>query len=68
MMLAKNKLDIPKCFYHDPSILNNDGQTVAMIQANNGKIPDKQWIHNKYLRCKYKVEYNNCYGYYCCCE
>ena len=33
MMLADNKLNIPKYCYHDPTITNNYNNTVAMLIA-----------------------------------
>ena len=41
MILAMLKKDIPKEWEHKPEIQDNEGFTVAMIQARNGKIPDK---------------------------
>ena len=41
MYLADSNLNIPKQWEHDPTIQDIDGNTVAMLLANNGKIPSK---------------------------
>lgn len=46
MWMAKNKItDIPKQWRHDKYLTNKWGQTVAMIYADNGIIPPKEWEH-----------------------
>ena len=39
MMLAINKMEVPKEWEHDPKIKNKYGMTVAMIYAYRGMIP-----------------------------
>lgn len=55
MLLAFEGKDIPKEYYHDPEIRNNNGWTVALILASNGITPDECWQHDKYLRAKYCI-------------
>ena len=37
MKLAKDGIDIPKYWEHDKLLTNKDGETVAMLLAENGK-------------------------------
>ena len=52
MILAINKIEIPKEWYHKPELTNRYGMTVALYQAKSGKIPDKYWEHDKFIRNK----------------
>lgn len=48
MILALNQPQpiIPDHFRHDPILINNKGNTVAMIFAYNGNIPPEEWEHD----------------------
>lgn len=46
MILAKQGKQIPKNLFHDPTLKNNDGETVAILYAKNGLIPPKEWHHD----------------------
>ena len=35
MILAKNKVEIPKEWEHNPTLKNNDGYTVALYMVDN---------------------------------
>ena len=37
MKLVEDDIDIPKYWEHDPLLTNVDGNTVAMLLAENGK-------------------------------
>lgn len=52
MILAINKIEIPKEWYHKSELTNRYGMTVALYQAKSGKIPDKYWEHDKFIRNK----------------
>ena len=39
MLLASKKLNIPQYCYHDPTIKDSNGNTVAILLALNGIIP-----------------------------
>jgi len=43
MILAYNGKVPPKEWYHDPSITNKNGCTVAMVLASKREIPPKEW-------------------------
>lgn len=45
MILALNKMEIPKEWRHDPYITNTNNCTVAMCYAFKGIIPPKEWYH-----------------------
>ena len=44
---------IPDNIEHNPDERNEDGLTVAMILAEKGIIPPKEWYHNPLLKNKY---------------
>ena len=52
MYLAKNKMDIPEHWNHDPDIKTEKGTTVAMLMAYRGIIPPKRWQHKADLSSK----------------
>ena len=39
MILARNNIEIPEYLYHDPTIKNKKGNTIAMILAEKDIIP-----------------------------
>ena len=43
MLLASNRIFPPKEYYHSPTLCGEYGETVAMILADNGIIPSKEW-------------------------
>ena len=49
MILAINNIDIPKEWWHDTTIQNKYGMTVAIILAYKGIIPPKEWEHDKFI-------------------
>ena len=50
MILARNGLDIPKEWYHDPLLTDGCRWTVAMHYAlKEHNVPD-QWKHDKLLK------------------
>ena len=46
MLLASKGIIPPKEWNHNPNIKNNDGLTVAMELAYNGKNIPKEWEHD----------------------
>lgn len=46
MYLAKEGITPPKEWYHDPNLINSNGNTVAHCFAENGHIPPKEWTIN----------------------
>ena len=49
MYLAKNKIDIPEAWKHDPNIKSKKDTTVAMLMAYRGMIPPEEWYHKPTL-------------------
>ncbi len=45
-MLAWKGIIPPKEWYHDPTMANVNGNTVAMCLAFNGIAPPKEWEHD----------------------
>lgn len=45
MILASRGIDPPKEWMHDPNLMSNSMNTVAMIIAYKGLIPPKRWRH-----------------------
>ena len=43
MRLAFNKVIPPREWYHDPTLKESLGYTVAMYLADKGIIPPKEW-------------------------
>ena len=41
MLYARNGMIPPDCWNHDPNIVDNYNNTVAMILANKGIVPPK---------------------------
>ena len=37
-------------YYHDPSLKNKDGNTVAIILAEKYSVPPKEWEHDKFIK------------------
>ena len=46
MILAMLNKEIPIEWYHDPTLQDNNGNTVALILINRKIIPPKEWMHN----------------------
>ena len=53
--------DLPREFYHDPTITENDGWTVAMIAARNNHINDltKEFYHAPTFKNNYGYTVND---------
>lgn len=49
MCLAKNKMDIPEHWNHDPDIKTNRKTTVAILMAYRGIKPPERWQHDSKL-------------------
>ena len=64
MRLAKDDINIPEYWEHDPLLTNNDGYTVAMYYVYKGNnIPDK-WKHDKLLKNKDRRTIAMMYAYF----
>ena len=46
MLLASNNKNIPEEWKHDIMLSNKYYKTVALIYAENGIIPPKEWIYD----------------------
>lgn len=56
MLLALRKVEIPPQWYHNPTLTNSYGYTVALYQAQSGIIPTSHWLHNKFYRAHYSYQ------------
>ena len=44
MLLARNGIDPPEEWWHDPELKDHEGMTVAMLLARNGIDPPEEWL------------------------
>ena len=52
MELADLGIKPPRSWYHNPSLQNSEGLTVAMCLAANKIIPDSLWHHDPSIKDK----------------
>ncbi len=46
MYLAISKIIPTKEWYHNPTLVNKDNETVAIRLADKGIVPPKEWHHD----------------------
>ena len=50
MYYAMNGEIPPENYYHDPTIKDKNGYTVAMMLVIHGKVPPKEWMHDNSIK------------------